>query len=222
MESHSKLEQIEDKKQRWLLAIDKLEEVLNLELDKKSQNNLLITIKPKFVIRANISIIKILLKANLKGIYICINHPSELINKLLKTHNVTTQNLIFLDFFTSITGVPMECSENVFVIDKAFSLERILEAVKSDYDIKCNNQVTTKTEFNMQNFDFIMVDNISSLATYTTQDRISNFIQDLINIIKKRSAVYGIVIIENETEPNIHETIAPFFDKTVSIKEEWV
>jgi predicted ATPase len=217
VESRSKLGQIEIKKQKWSLAIEKLEEVLDLKLDKKDRNVLLVNIQPKFIIRANITLIDILLNEGLKGIYICINHPSHLIDKVLKKHQLSTNNLLYLDFFTSITGVPPEINENVFVIDNAFSLDGILDAM--DLGVIDSDKIPN---FDLKSIDFIMVDNISNLITYTTPEKIEQFIQDLIDNIMKLTAVYGIVISDNQTNPKIQKMIELYFDKTVTIKEEWL
>ena len=67
-----------------------------------------------------------------------------------------------------------------------------------------------------------MVDNISNLITYTNQKKLEGFIIDLINIIKKLTIVYGIVLIDNQTDPLIQDNIEKYFDNTITIKEEWL
>jgi tetratricopeptide (TPR) repeat protein len=217
VESRSKLGQIEIKKKRWSLAIKELEKVLNLKLDPKKRNYLLLTVQPQFIIRANITLIKILLKEELKGLYLCINHPSQLIDKVLKTHHIPTKNIIYLDFFTSLTGINSNSNDNVHLIDNAFSLDAILNAMQLN-----KKDTSNKLNLNLDNIDFILVDNISSLITYNTQERIQQFINDLINNIRKLTAVYGIVIIDNKTNPKIQKLIEPYFDKSINIKEDWL
>ncbi len=217
VELRSKLGQIEIKKKRWCLAIKELEKVLNLKLDPKKRNYLLLTVQPQFIIRANITLIKILLKEELKGLYICINHPSKLIDKVLKTHQIPTKDLIYLDFFTSLTGVYSNMNDNIYFIDNAFSLDAILNAMQVGPKGSSN-----KFNFDLENIDFILVDNISSLITYTTQEKIQQFIEDLIKNIRKLTAVYGIVIVDNKTSPKIQKLIEHYFDKSVTIKEDWL
>ena len=217
VESRSKLGQIEIKRERWSLAINKLEEVLNFKLDEKKQSISLVAIKPKYIMRANISMIEILLKENLKGIYICINHPSHMIDRLLRTHKIPTQNIMYLDFITPMTGRLFDKAENAYIMDKEFSLDRLLYLM--DENQQSNEEFI---DLKLNNIDFIMVDNISNLITYTNQKKLEGFIVDLIDIIKKLTIVYGIVLIDNQTDPLIQDAIEKYFDNTITIKEEWL
>ncbi len=217
IESRSKLGQIEIKKKRWSLAIKNLEEVMNIKLDDKHRAILLVTIAPKYIMRANMSLIEILLKEDLKGIYICINHPSNMMDKLLKTHKIPTQNIMYLDFITPMTGVLQEQLENAYIIDNAFSLDKLANFITKD---QRNDEKFPS--FNINNIDFIMVDNISNLVTYTTQEKIEGFIKELISIIKKLTILYGIVLIDNQTSSETKRIIEHYFDNTVTIKEEWL
>ncbi len=223
VESTSKLDEIEEKKQKWSLAIHKIQEVMNLKLDEKQTNILLVTIDPKYVIRANISLITILLKENLKGIYICINHPSYLVDKILRTHEIPTQNLSYLDFISPLAGIAGSISsvpetvENVLGIDKAFSMGSLLDAMNIEPE-----EFFKQTYFDLKNVDFIMVDNISNLITYAPSEKLRQFVENFSQIIKKLTSVYGIVIMDNTTDPEVQKVIEPYFDKSVSIKEEWL
>lgn len=217
VESRSKLDEIEIKKQRWSLAVKKLQEVLDIKLDDKESNILLVTIKPKYVIRANISLIEILLKENLEGVYICINHPSYLIDKVLKVHQMPTQNLLYLDFITPLAGRTSTMVENVYMTDNVFSLDNLLEAMNID-----SKDLNKKVNFDIKNIDFIMVDNISNLIAYTTSEKILQFIEALVKIIKKLTATYGIVIMDDESSPEVKKLMEHYFDKSVTIKEEWL
>ena len=195
----------------------KMEEVLDLKLDEKPTNLLLITINPKYIIRANISLINILLKENLKGIYICINHPSYLVDKLLRTHEIPTENLSYLDFITPIAGPLPESTESILEMDKVFSLGTPIDAMNADTE-----EIFKKINIEPANTDFIMVDNISNLITYGTQEKIIQFIQNLTKVIKKFTLVYGIIIMDEKTDKNIRQLIDPYFDNSVFIKDEWL
>jgi predicted ATPase len=216
-ESKSKLGEIEIKRKRWSEAIKRLEEILDYKLDKKSRNILLVTIKPKYIMRANITLIDILLKEELKGVYICINHPSHMIDKLLKTHKIPTEKLIYLDFITSITGSIPGLIDNAYVMEKAFSLEKLVDIFNIN---PMENSQLKNLDF--QNIDFIMVDNVSNLISYTTNEKIEEFIKNLIDIIKKTTIAHGIVFIDSETSTEIHQTVQAYFDKLITIKEEWL
>jgi len=217
VESSSKLGQIKVKKEKWSLAIKKMEEVLDLKLDEKPTNLLLVTINPKYIIRANISLINILLKENLKGIYICINHPSYLVDKLLRTHQIPTENLSYLDFITPVAGPLPETSESILDMDKVFSMGTPIDAMNADAE-----EIFKKINIEPANTDFIMVDNISNLITYGTQEKIIQFIQNLTKVIKKFTLVYGIIIMDEKTDKNIRQLIDPYFDNSVFIKDEWL
>jgi hypothetical protein len=206
VESSSKLDQIETNKQKWSLAIEKLHDVLGLKLDDRKTNVLLVTIDPKYIIRANITLINILLKENLKGVHICINHPSYLVDKLLHTHQVPTQNLSYLDFITPIADVPPATFENVYGIDQAYSMGSLVDAVNLEAE-----EIFKQMNFNLKDFDFIMVDNISNLLTYAPQDKIKQFIENLTNIVKKSALTYGIVIMDDRSSPPIQEAIQQYF-----------
>jgi predicted ATPase len=214
VESTSKLSQIDVKRQKWSVAVKKLEDVLGLKLDDKQTNNLLVTINPKYVIRANISLIEILLKENLRGIYICINHPSYLVDKLLHTHQIPTQNLSYLDFIPPIIDVLPETGETIYGIDTAYSMGSIIDAINLDTE-----EFFKQVNFDLADIDFIMVDNISNLTTFATADKISRFIETLTQMIKKSELAYGIVIMDNKTDSAISKAINRFFDKAIPIKE---
>ena len=203
--------------QKWSLAIEKIQEALDLKLDEKQTNIFLLTINPKYVIRANISLIEILLKENLKGIYICINHPSYLLDKLLHTHQIPTQNVSYLDFITPIAGIIPEPGANVLAIEKAFSLGSLLDAMNIETE-----EFFKQTTFDPQNIDFIMVDNISNLITFASQNKLKLFIENLTQIIKKLTLAYGIVIMDDKTDPEIKQIIEPFLDRSVAIKDDWL
>ena len=218
MESQSKLTQIEVKRKRWSFAEKELEHALNLNLDGAHGSSILVTIKPRYIIRTNISLIKLLLKEDRTGVYICINHPSTIIDKLLRTHDLPTQNLVYLDFITPITGgIGSKTIENAYIIDEAFSLNGLLNAL--DINPKMRR---TEINFDPKKIDFILVDNISNLVNYTTQEKIQGFIKDLVKNIKNLSTVYGIVIMDDETSPETQELLTKYFDDTVPIKKEWL
>ena len=107
--------------------------------------------------------------------------------------------------------------DNAYIIDEAFSLDRLLDImdVEPQKEKKFNN-------FDLKNIDFIMVDNISNMISYTSQEKIEEFIKDLIEAIKKLTIVYGIVLIDNQTNPEIQKIVQKHFDNTVTIKDEWI
>jgi hypothetical protein len=76
-----------------------------------------------------------------------------------------------------------------------------------------------KNNFNIDNVEFIMVDNITNLGTYTTKEKIQQFVGNLIKIIKKSPLGYGIFIMDDKTNPEVRELIEPHFEKSVTIKE---
>ena len=102
------------------------------------------------------------------------------------------------------------------MIDNAFSLDNLLDIINLEAG---NNK---RIGFDLKDIDFIMVDNISNLIAYTPSEKIQQFVEALIKIIRRFTAVYGIVIMDNVTNPEIQKLIEPFFDKSVFIKEEWL
>ena len=197
--------------------MEKLQEVLGLKLDDKETNILLVTINPKYVIRANISLIQILLKENLKGIYVCINHPSYLVDKLLHTHHIPTQNLLYLDFIAPITNINQQASENVYGLDKAFSMGTLVDAVSMETE-----EFFKQINFNLEDIDFLIVDNISNLITFATPEKIQQFVENLNQTIKKSTLAYGIVIMDDKTDSEIKAAIEKYFDQAVTIQEGWL
>jgi hypothetical protein len=170
----------------------------------------------------------------------------------------------------------MDVDENVFLLDEAFSLDSLLNALNIEVRVSGNNgekdsnskeSETTKetpvkgpgetanntdhgsetigeeldavlskpgvmdkrsdyniTQANLDlpNIDFIIVDNISNLIPYISQEKIIQFIENLTQTIRKLTEVNGIVIMDNESDPDIQKAIKSNFDKSVSIKEEWL
>ena len=67
-----------------------------------------------------------------------------------------------------------------------------------------------------------MVDNISNLINFANREKLQQFIENLAQILNKLTVVYGIVIMDDKTDEEIKQAIEPFFDRAVSIKDDWL
>lgn len=149
-----------------------------------------------------------------KGLFVNLDRPHQYISYLLNMHDVNQENLWYIDTITNMSGQEKKQSDNVSFIDDPFHIEELFE--KFDSEVKTG----LKDEFGfIENVDFILIDNISTMLDYNKIVKVDEFIRIFYDFIEEHPNLIGGMTIDSDSNPELNELVNGYFEFSIDVEE---
>ncbi len=151
-----------------------------------------------------------------KGYFVVLDRPHQYMAYLLHMHDVSQENIWYIDTVTHMSGQERVEKDNVDFVDGPFHIEHLFDAFEPK----------SKKESNFaspEDIDFVLIDNISSMLNYNSMEKAEEFIKSFKELIDKSDGVMGCLVIDSDSHPELDSIIKKYLDKFIeidSLKEE--
>lgn len=164
--------------------------------------------------KTNLLLLKGLLDIeNKNGFFVVLDRPHQYMSYLLSMHDVSQENIWFIDGVTHQSGGKEEAKQNVNFLEGPFHIENLLDNI--EYNIK-----QSKGEFpSPEKIDFFLIDNIAAMLNYNSIDNIESFIESFSDFIDRYQHVMGGMTVDKESYPELTELLLEYFGFIIDIEE---
>jgi hypothetical protein len=198
---------------------DALEERLIAEFTNASaQARYLFTCRFTKVMKLNLLLLKIFLgKRSETGMFVSVDRPHSYTYAALKKQGVPQHGIIYIDIISKLTGINTEETQ------VKFTASGYAPKILSDYFSRAYIPEGAMRHFiNLDEMNFIIVDNIGVMLQYATMDRVKKFTADLLELLKKYASMRAVFIVDPEAAPEVHSYLKGFIEKEIPVMEEWL
>ncbi len=181
-------------------------------------NDYIFTTKRVFLVRINLVILKLLLEDKKKrGITVVLDRPHGYLTHLLTLHKVDQTNLLYADTVTKLSSsVPIEIQENVIYTNGPFHLDLLLNLF---LDGQIDDSQTAKTD--LDDIDFILIDNIATALAYNTMTSVENFLRTLRELISTKNILF-VAGIDADAHKTLYWLLKRYITNEIKIEERWL
>ena len=198
----------------------KVMEQMKKELNNNS-NLILVSTNQVQLSRTNLILLNLLLhQMKLKGIFISVDRPHQYMVHLLNLQHIAQQNLIYLDLISSVSGQVLNVDNDIDskIIDGPFNVSEFPNMVFKGYS---TDGMVSIDSIDIKKQDFVLIDNIATLACYNSIREIEGFVKEIIEIIKSADKIICNITIDKHRDNHIFELIKIFSNNIIEVKEEW-
>ncbi|MFP3871331.1 MAG: hypothetical protein ACLFVL_00420 [Candidatus Aenigmatarchaeota archaeon] len=147
-----------------------------------------------------------------KGCFVVLDRPHQYMAYLLHMHDISQENIWYIDTVSRMSGQEKEEGENVNFVKGPFYLEHLFDAFESD-DEKGTPLGSS------EEVDFVLVDNISSMLNYNTMEKVEEFIRSFKDLISDSNGMVGCLVIDSSSYPQLDKTIKGHIDSYINIED---
>ncbi len=193
-----------------LSLVDTIMDAINQQSNSRS---LLFNTSFTQIAKSNLLILKGLLDyENKKGYFVVLDRPHQYMAYLLHMHDISQENIWYIDTVTHMSGTEKVESDNVDFVKGPFHIEHLFDAFEPDNE--GGSHFASPDEI-----DFVLIDNISSMLNYNSIEKVEEFIESFHKLIQSRDNLMGCVTIDKESHAELYDMISKHFDNVIDIEE---
>lgn len=148
-----------------------------------------------------------------KGLFVVLDRPHQYMSYLLHMHDVSQKNLWYIDTVTHMSGGRRKEEDNVNFLDDPFHIEELFDSFSTHGDLGFEGGFT-----DIDNIDFILLDNVATMLNYNTTKKVEDFIRMFHDFIKDNPHILGGLTIDPESNPELNEIINDYFDFMIDVE----
>ena len=193
-----------------LSLVDTIMDAVN---QHSSSQSLLFNTSFTQIAKSNLLLLKGLLDyESKKGYFVVLDRPHQYMAYLLHMHDISQENIWYIDTVTHMSGTEKVESDNVDFVKGPFHIEHLFDAFQPESE--------GETHFaSPKEIDFVLIDNISSMLNYNSMDKIEEFIESFHHLIQSRNNLMGCVTIDKDSHSGLYKMISKHFDNVIDIEE---
>ncbi len=194
----------------------------NLELVKKIMNEidqvdnpgtLLFNTSFTQIAKTNLLLLKGLLDMEeKKGYFVVLDRPHQYMAYLLHMHDVSQENIWYIDTVTHMSGQKKVDRDNVDFVEGTFHIEQLFDAFEPGSDKESHFA-------SPEDIDFVLIDNISSMLNYNSMDKIEEFVKSFKELISEYDDLMGCLVIDADSHPDLDKVIQKHISPVIDIKK---
>lgn len=143
------------------------------------------------------------------GFFVALDRPHQYMSYLLHMHEVTQDNLWFIDAVTHTSGLRRKERDNVNFLEGPFHIENLFDNL--------NIGVDGCSFLSPERIDFFIIDNVATMLNYNDTVRVEEFIVSFSDFIKIHDHIIGCVTIDKESNPELSEILVEHFDYMIDM-----
>jgi hypothetical protein len=173
---------------------------------------ILFTMRAPSVTRINLAILKILLsERNERGIYLTVDRPETHVISILEKHNVAAPS--------EVSAVPEPRPRRIVIAQGIFSPAIFIDDMFTRLH---DSRAGAALDAEIRSMDFLMVDNLSSLAAYNGPKGIDACFEHLAMFLDRYRSIRFLAAAGRDSLDALGPPASTFFNTEVSIPDEWL
>ncbi len=147
-----------------------------------------------------------------KGYFVVLDRPHQYMAYLLHMHDISQENIWYIDTVTHMSGGRKVDNENVDFIEGAFHIEQLFE--KFEKNRSDDHQFASPNDV-----DFILIDNISSMLNYNSMEKVEEFVESFRSLVKNYENLTGCLVIDSDSHPELDKVIQKHVNPVIDVKK---
>lgn len=204
-----------------LLLLNKLRQEIYSDTGR-----LLFTVRGPQISRINLSILRVCLSERKeRGIFISIDKPDKHVKSILERQNISSDGSyvdtgLKADWGHEGIQSPMESRKKVLVVSGIFCPTLFLDSI----DATMNQSPEAKERLNteLQDMNFVMVDNLSTLTIYNSQGKIQEFFKRFDKFLTDFPNLRAYLSTDRNINQETYALARGIVEKEVEILDEWL
>lgn len=165
----------------------------------------LVVVNAKNYQKTNIELVRYLVKDNnMPGVYVSLNKPFDVMERLLKKGGIDTRLIIFIDAVTKTVGGKTEKTTNCLFIGSPDKL--------SDISVAMDQAVRALPEKK-----FVFFDSLNTLTLFNKPGTVARFIHFLTSKMRVWKIKGVIISLEKESDESLLNELTPFCDVRLDV-----
>ncbi len=167
--------------------------------------------------RINLLLLKFFLKERgRRGIFITVDRPHQYISYLLKLHNVSQKDLIYIDTVSIISGegeFAYEQDNNVCFLNGPNKINSLQDLITNGFI----DGGIPKHEIDLKKVDFILMDDVAALYKYNIDNKIEEFLFSYLSAIETMKNIMAPIVLDVNKNKSLYKIITNNCDKVLLV-----
>ncbi len=146
-----------------------------------------------------------------KGCFVVLDRPHQYIAYLLNMHDISQENIWYIDTVSQMSGQKKEEGDKVNFVEGPFYLENLFDAFVSD---EKGTALVSRDKV-----DFVLVDNISSMLSYNTMDKVEEFLRSFKDLVDSSNGMVGCLVIDSNSYPDLENKVREYMDSYIDMQD---
>lgn len=167
------------------------------------------------IAKTNLLLLKGLMdKKEEKGLFVVLDRPHQYMSYLLHMHDVRQENIWYIDTVTKMADGVQKDEENVNFLEDQFHVGDFFNVFESEITTGLEGRFSS-----MENIDFMILDNISTMLNYNRIEEVEKFIKNGADFISEHPHLMGGVTVDSESNPELYEVMTKNFDFIIDVEK---
>lgn len=185
---------------------------LRRALNTPAVRGVLVTVRAPSVTRINLAVLRILLtERSERGVYLAVDRADKHLLELLERHNLTAAD--------EVSVYQGDSPKRIVVAAGVISPIEFLDEVRSRLS---DGARAAALEEDLRAFQFIMIDNISSMGIYSSPYTLERFFRGMAELLQRFRNLKCVMVTAREAIPQLSASAAALCQVKVDIKDEWL
>ncbi len=159
------------------------------------------------IARAMVELLRALLNDQERGgVVVSIDRPSDYIFRLLERHGVPQERVLYIDAVARISGETLPRRAGAEELATPFCLNLL-----TDFAAVCGPRIKERST------GFLLVDNLSALAPYVSEECLRRFIESLVALSGSVPGLKCIFVLDRECHRSLYEMVRRMGAREVSL-----
>jgi hypothetical protein len=163
-------------------------------------------------VRVELVLLKVLMEQGQPGLFISVDRPHQYIVHLLTMHGIDCRSLTFVDAVARFSSDSKPSSVTVGFFRGPRNIDTLPEALK-DWA-----PVDGRPGFALEECGFAVIDNLSTLLNFNSQQVVSSFLTDFISALGGKVTIP--LLVDRERSPNLFQMIRDMGGWEISLISE--
>lgn len=147
-----------------------------------------------------------------KGYFVVLDRPHQYMAYLLHMHDINQENIWYIDTVTSMSGEEKVDRDNVNFVDGPFHIDHLIDVFEPGEEKGSRFASIDET-------DFVLIDNISSMLNYNSIDKVEEFIKLFKKMIDDSSGMLGCFVIDSDSHPELSKVLKEHIETHIDIDD---
>ncbi len=164
--------------------------------------------------RINICLLKFFLhEMKQKGLFITVDRPHQYTASLLTIHGISQENLVYIDAISRISGEVEANVSNVKFINGPHEMNFLDDITSISY---AAGAIKTQS-INLDDMDFILIDDIAALTKYQEMDGVKKMIDSYMSHVEMLNDIVAPIVLDANRDRKIYEFVTQKCDRFLFI-----
>ncbi len=147
-----------------------------------------------------------------KGYFMSLDRPHQNMAYLLNNHDINQENIWYIDTVNHLSRRKRVDRENVDFVNNAFQIEKLAGILEE-------KEGKRKDFGTLENIDFVLIDNLSTVSNYNNIDKIQDFLSSFEDLIISHDNLIGCLVMDSDSNEELDRIVRKHVKNIINVKK---